>query len=612
MKAPILPFGLAAGFLATGLGFPVEPAASAPSPGGFHRDAMATQSTLTPIVSPVTRKDQGGPPPEAPPQEQPQAQPKVKQQPRGQAPDQQGFGGGREGRNSDGNPPSFQRREPPGSPVLDRLPTGRDGNRGRDAREFDSPPVKAPATDRQLPRQGGPFDGLQDQQRRNPFDAIPPDRPRRNPFDQIDQPRDARPIERPPVTAPAVDPQGRGDRGRDGRNRDRDRDRPRDARPIEQPPVNAPVVDQGRRDWDRGRDGRGEGRDVGRDGRDRPNTGRPAFPGLDVDFDAVRRERIEEAQRQRDQWRNNRDNRFGRIDDLRGRRNERQIDGRVVIEEPGNRRIFRDGDRAFIRHDETDRFRRSFRDVRTENRGDTRTTIALGPGGVQIITEQDNDGRLLRRYRRYRDGREAILIDNRWDRRRDRREGRRGGLFDFTINLAPPVVRIPRERYIVDYESASDDLIYDTLAAPPVDDLRERYTLDEVRYNAPLRDRMRRVDLDGITFAFGSWEIEESQYGRLQRIADAMLRVIDRNENEIFLIEGHTDAVGRDDDNLSLSDRRAETVAAVLTQEFGVPAENLTTQGYGEQYLKVPTDGPERLNRRCAVRRITPLISQNR
>jgi hypothetical protein len=32
-----------------------------------------------------------------------------------------------------------------------------------------------------------------------------------------------------------------------------------------------------------------------------------------------------------------------------------------------------------------------------------------------------------------------------------------------------------------------------------------------------------------------------------------------------------------------------------------------STQGYGKQYLKVPTDGAERANRRVTVRRITPL-----
>ncbi len=36
---------------------------------------------------------------------------------------------------------------------------------------------------------------------------------------------------------------------------------------------------------------------------------------------------------------------------------------------------------------------------------------------------------------------------------------------------------------------------------------------------------------------------------------------------------------------------------------------NWTTQGYGEQYLKVATPEAERLNRRVTRRRITPLLA---
>ena len=80
----------------------------------------------------------------------------------------------------------------------------------------------------------------------------------------------------------------------------------------------------------------------------------------------------------------------------------------------------------------------------------------------------------------------------------------------------------------------------------------------------------------------------------------------DANANEVFLIEGHTDAVGTEEDNLSLSDRRAEAVAVALTEQFQIPPENLTTQGYGEQQLKVPVQGPERSRTaasRCAASR---------
>ena len=77
----------------------------------------------------------------------------------------------------------------------------------------------------------------------------------------------------------------------------------------------------------------------------------------------------------------------------------------------------------------------------------------------------------------------------------------------------------------------------------------------------------------------------------------------------LFRSEGHTDAVGNDVDNLSLSDRRAESVSVVLTEQFQIPPENMVTQGYGEQFLKIPTDGPSRENRRVAVRNISRLLA---
>jgi len=161
----------------------------------------------------------------------------------------------------------------------------------------------------------------------------------------------------------------------------------------------------------------------------------------------------------------------------------------------------------------------------------------------------------------------------------------------------------------VEAEDASPELIYDTMMAPPVERIERPYTLDEIRYSPSVRQRMPSVDLDTITFETGSWEIPQDQAAKLQVIADGINRVIQSNPQTVFLIEGHTDAVGSDVDNLSLSDRRAESAATLLTQQFGVPAENLTSQGYGEQYLKVPTDGPERLNRRVTVRNITPLLN---
>jgi outer membrane protein OmpA-like peptidoglycan-associated protein len=290
---------------------------------------------------------------------------------------------------------------------------------------------------------------------------------------------------------------------------------------------------------------------------------------------------------------------------LRDLRRERREGDRVIIEEPGDRTIYRENGRVIIRHDETDRFRRAYdnADVRVERRGGNDVTVIRRPDGTEIVNIRDPDGNLVRRIRREPAGRETILIDNSFDNRP------RGRVYiDERVDLPPPRIVIPRERYIVDVEGASQDDLIEAFTAPPVERIERRYTLDQIRQSETLRERLRRVDVDTVTFDSGSWVLDENQIGALTGVAEAIRSALARNPNEIFLVEGHTDAVGSDVDNLSLSDRRAETVATILTERFGIPAENLTTQGYGEQYLKISTDGPERRNRRVTIRRITPLL----
>ena len=269
----------------------------------------------------------------------------------------------------------------------------------------------------------------------------------------------------------------------------------------------------------------------------------------------------------------------------------------MLIQEPG-RTIIQENNRTIIRHNEADRFAVDAQNVRSERRGNQNVTIVVRPGGVQIIDFSDDSGRLLRRVRRNLDGREIVIIDNGFA------GAQVGTVF---LDLPPLVIRSPRERYIVDAATADEPLIYTVLIAPPVERVARRYTLDQVRYNEPLRALMPRIDLE-INFDTGSWQLTPDQVDRLSLIAQALNRAIQRNPREVFLIEGYTDAVGSDIDNLSLSDRRAESAAVALTEQFQVPAENLVTQGYGKQYLKVPTEGAERANRRVAIQRVTPLI----
>ena len=244
--------------------------------------------------------------------------------------------------------------------------------------------------------------------------------------------------------------------------------------------------------------------------------------------------------------------------------------GRQLIQEPGNRTIIVQNNRRIIHRNETSHIQKFYPGARTTPlpNGLSQTSY-IRSDGVRVFTETDRAGRIVRRFGRGTGGRDIVYIDN---RRFYRNLAIGAGIaavgVGIALALAPPAIAMPRERYIVDYDRASDDEIYEALSAPPIVRLERGYSLEEIRYTETLRARMRRVDLDSITFDTGSVVITEDQYPKLERIARAMARVIDRDPAETFLIEGHTDAVGEAEDNLSLSDRRAEAVAQVSDRVF--------------------------------------------
>jgi outer membrane protein OmpA-like peptidoglycan-associated protein len=289
------------------------------------------------------------------------------------------------------------------------------------------------------------------------------------------------------------------------------------------------------------------------------------------------------------------------IANMHNQRRETIEGGRTIYTEP-DRIIIRDpSGQTYVRGNDLQRFRYGARDIRSETIGGETRTVVIRPDGTEVITVVAADGRLLRRIRRDRGGREIIIIDNSY---RDPRAV--GG---FYVDMPPPVVNMPYDRYIVSADEAPPDVIYQTMVAPPVQRIDRRYSLDEIRFSPNVRMQMPSIDVNTINFATGSWEIPPDQASKLQVIADGLKQAIQANPRAVFLIEGHTDKVGSDVDNLSLSDRRAESAATLLTQQFNVPAENLTSQGYGEQYPKDPTDGPSEINRRVTIRNITPLLN---
>jgi outer membrane protein OmpA-like peptidoglycan-associated protein len=244
-------------------------------------------------------------------------------------------------------------------------------------------------------------------------------------------------------------------------------------------------------------------------------------------------------------------------------------------------------------------------------RGRTRETI-VRENGVQVVTIRNRYGDIIQRSRILPDGREVMLA---YSPEYDREE--EVVFRDPGLDLPPLRLNVPVRDYILSVSLFVDqpedfneeEVYYNFLEKPPVERVERTYSVNEVKRSARVRDMVRRIDLDTITFGFGSADIKEDQIQKLESVANAMLKLLEKNQAETFLIEGHTDAVGTDIANLTLSDKRAESIANALSNAFGVPPENLSTQGYGERYLKVKTAKPEEVNRRVAIRRITSLVA---
>jgi outer membrane protein OmpA-like peptidoglycan-associated protein len=281
------------------------------------------------------------------------------------------------------------------------------------------------------------------------------------------------------------------------------------------------------------------------------------------------------------------DGRRPRIDDSR--------DTRVVLDF---------GDQIIVRGDDRPRLRLNARETFYEelSHGRSREVIQR-PNGIRIVTIYNRYGDIIQRTRIDQDGREYLMI---YAAEID--DDPRPPLYDVGLDLPPMHLRVPVRDYIIDTSSEPDRDYYDFLAEPPVEQVERTYSIDEVRNSARIRDKVRRIDLDTITFATGSAEVPMSQANTLRKVAGAMLQVIKKDPGETFFIEGHTDAVGGDEPNLVLSDERAKSVASLLTEVYDIPAENMVTQGYGERFLKVRTEEAEQQNRRVTVRRVTPLV----
>lgn len=244
--------------------------------------------------------------------------------------------------------------------------------------------------------------------------------------------------------------------------------------------------------------------------------------------------------------------------------------------------------------------------------------------------EQLDDDELVRRIDIYRDvvrnerydleereaWRRALERDRRYLRRQmlEEREERAARLRrgDFELNIEIYDDYDPGRDYQDDVFAAEveDEELADVLAAPPRRKVQRRYTVDEFERSSTARDAVARIEIDTVNFGFGEGFLREEEIDKLDRIARVLERILAKNPDEVFLLEGHTDAVGSAGSNLQLSRERASAVKEALTTYYVIPARNLKTVGLGERYLKIPTLEAEAENRRVSLARITALVSR--
>ncbi|WP_241557982.1 OmpA family protein [Falsirhodobacter deserti] len=266
--------------------------------------------------------------------------------------------------------------------------------------------------------------------------------------------------------------------------------------------------------------------------------------------------------------------------------------GNEVVANTGDRVVVRQDDGQYVvLKDDDALLRQPGSTVRTEtySDGSTRSTVEYSDGS-RVVTLRDATGRVLQRIRVDASGSETRIIDD-------------------TGQVAPvDLSLLPRTREDVRVAAGDRDALREALTRIENRENARGYSLSQIRNYPQVRSIAPVVDVENITFRTGSAAIDPAQAEQLSELGNQLKDLLADRPTEVFLIEGHTDAVGSDVSNLALSDRRAESVALALAEYYDIPPENMVVQGYGESDLRIDTEGDEPRNRRVAVRIITPIL----
>ncbi|MCO6499595.1 MAG: OmpA family protein [Vicingus serpentipes] len=143
---------------------------------------------------------------------------------------------------------------------------------------------------------------------------------------------------------------------------------------------------------------------------------------------------------------------------------------------------------------------------------------------------------------------------------------------------------------------ANADKYYSITENLDLSNLKEYQEIERNLYLAPI-EKEQTIRLNNIFFELGKATLKEESYPELKRL----IKLLNDNLGISIELSGHTDNIGSDDDNLTLSQNRADAVVSYLT-ENGIKSNRLTAKGYGETMPVATNDTEEgrQLNRRVS------------
>jgi OOP family OmpA-OmpF porin len=108
-----------------------------------------------------------------------------------------------------------------------------------------------------------------------------------------------------------------------------------------------------------------------------------------------------------------------------------------------------------------------------------------------------------------------------------------------------------------------------------------------------------------VQFNLNSAIIRPASYPTLGRIADALYHPYLLGYR--FLIVGHTDATGKREYNLDLSQKRADAIREALVTVYRIPPGRLLSVGLGEEQLQDSAQPAAAVNRRVQIVTVAPV-----